>query len=392
MITSQIIDDLPSAEKLYPQWDELAIDNALPMSSPAWMLAWWRHLAPHGAQLRIVAVHDRDRLIGLAPLYCESPRRGRPTTYRLLAANFSTSVAPVALRDRAWEVATAIDSALVDADPRPDLIALEPTPLDSPWLLALRDRWPGAVRPLVFQYDLQSMPVVSLHDDSLETWLTRRSAKFRSGMRRLERLLGEEGGATRLSTQQTLTEDIASFARLHAQRWRGRGQSRLSALGDRLSATLIDVGQALLDDERSDASGGPRLRLRIIEIAGETICADFSIAGGGEIVGFNLGWDERFKRLSPPLLAFLEQIRQGFSCEDRCFQLGWGSNAYKRRFANGDAPVAWNLMLPAGSRLPIALGHTAPLAGSAWMRERGKRLFTTEQIDRLRPLARRMPR
>lgn len=393
MTTTHIIDDLPSAEKLVPEWDELACVNALPMASPAWMLAWWRHQAPRGAQLRIVAVHDRDCLIGLAPLYCETPRHHVPTTYRLLAANFSTSLTPLASPNRAWEVAEAIGDALRDADPYPDIVALEPTPLDSPWPLALRDRWPGAMRPFMLQYDLQSMPVASLHDDSFDTWLTGRSKKFRSSMRRLERLFGDEGATMRLSTTQTLHEDIESFVRLHALRWEGRGESRLSALGGRLSGTLLDAGQALLGDRHSHASGsGPRFRLRIMEIDGEAICADVSIAGGREIVGFNMGWDERYKRLSPALLAFLYKIKDGFEHGDRRVQLGWGGHTYKLRFANGDAPITWNLMLPAGPKLPIAVAHIAPLAGSAWVREKGKRLLNTEQIDRLRPLARLMPR
>src|ERR1700729_592399 len=356
MITSHIIEDLPGAEQLSPEWDALARVNALPMDSPAWMLAWWRHQAPPGARLRIVAVHDGNHLIGLAPLYCNPRERGRPTVYRLLAADFSTSVSPVAAPNRAWEVAEAIGCALGESDPHPDLLALEPMPLASPWTVALRDRWPGSLRPLALRYDLQSMPVVSLHDDSFDAWLAGRSAKFLSSMRRLERLCADEGGTMRLSTTQTLREDVESFARLHAMRWEGRGQSRLSALGDRLRETLLDTGHALLNDKHSNPSEeGPRFRLRIMEIAGETICADISIAGGREIVGFNMGWDERFKRMSPALLAFLYKIRDGFDYGDHRVQLGWGGHSYKLRFANGNAPITWNLVLPAGPRPPIAL-------------------------------------
>jgi CelD/BcsL family acetyltransferase involved in cellulose biosynthesis len=393
MITSRIIDDLATAEKLWPEWDALASGNALPMASPAWMLAGWRHQAPEGSRLRVVAIHDGERLIGLAPLYCDPPGRGRPVTYRLLAADFSTSVAPVAAPDRAWEVAEAIGCALVDADPRPDLLALEPTPLESPWLLALRDRWPGAVRPLTRRYDLQSMPVVSLHCDSFESWLAGRSAKFRTRMRRLERLFKEEGGTMRLSTPETLHADVESFARLHAMRWEGRGESRLTALGAGLQETLLDAGHALLSNEQPHAThSGERFRLRIMEVAGEAICADISIAAGGEIVGFNMGWDERFKRLSPALLALQYKIREGFANGDRRLELGWGGHTYKLRFANGDAPVTWSLMLLPGPRLPLTLAYTAPLVSSAWIREKGKRLLTSAQIDKLRPLARLLPR
>ena len=392
MIATRIIDNLEQAEELWPGWDALACENAMPTAAPAWMLSWWKHLAPAGALLRIVAVLEGKCLIGIAPLYCEAPRRGRPTTYRLLAADFSTSVGPLARADRTWEVGEAIGRALAQSDPQPDMLALEPMPFVTPWLLALRDGWPSALRPALRRYDVQSMPVVSLREDSFEEWFQDRSAKFRSNTRRLKRLAEQEGATTRLSTPQTLRADAESFLRLHALRWEGKG-SRLTALGERLTEMLVDVGMGLLSERHeSTVERGPRFRMRITEVEGEAVCVDISIAGGGEIVGFNMGWDERFKRFSPALLAFLNEIADGFAFGDRRVQLGWGGNTYKLRFANGDDPVAWSLLLLPGHRLPIALARTAPLTTSAWARNHGKRLLNAEQIERIRPLARLMPR
>jgi CelD/BcsL family acetyltransferase involved in cellulose biosynthesis len=439
VVRCETVLDLPSLERLQPEWDALAVASSLPMASPGWMLPWWRHLAPAGAELRVVTVHDRERLVGIAPFFLAPPLRREPRTYRLLAAEVSTSVAPLAAPGREWEVAGAIAETLAEPEHRPDLLALEPMPLASPWLMALRERWPGAVRPWGWRYDVQSAPIVSLHDESFDAWLATRSAKFRTSMRRLQRLFDAAGGAMRLSTSETLAQDLEAFQRLHAARWAGLGQSRFVALGEPFAEMLRDAGSALLaigdpasdagsallaagdpisdagsalpatGDPASDAgeprahsrqaaglaskpASGPRFQLRLLEIAGEAICADVSIVGGGEIVGFNNGWDERFKRMSPPLLAFMYDVEEGFARGYRRLQLGWGGNMYKQRFANGDDPVAWSLLLMPGARAPLTLARAGPLLAASWLRASAKRMLTPRQLERLRPLAARLPR
>src|SRR5437016_11559183 len=43
---------------------------------PLWMLAWWRHFAPPGAQLHAIVCRDGDgALAGLAPLYFDPSAR-----------------------------------------------------------------------------------------------------------------------------------------------------------------------------------------------------------------------------------------------------------------------------------------------------------------------------
>jgi CelD/BcsL family acetyltransferase involved in cellulose biosynthesis len=387
VLTARLIEDLPALEELREEWDELAVLAALPLMAPAWILPWLRRLAPSGAEPRVVAVYEDDQMVGIAPFYTvRDGSRGR-VDYRLPGIELGARLAPLARPGREWEVAEAIAGALREAEHRPDVLALAPTELASPWLMALREGWPGRLRPRAFTYDVQEAPIVSLHAESFDEWLSTRSAKFRRNMRRLGRMFVDEGGTMRLSDAGTLGGDVASLSRLHATRWEGKGgHSRLVALGGRFDAMLADVGHALLiDDPR-------RFRLRLLEIAGETVCAEVSIAGGGEIVGFNNGWDERYKRLSPPLLALLHDIEEGFAHGDRRLQLGWGGNMYKQRFANGNDPVAWSLLLAPGRRLPLTLASVGGLLGSSWLRGSGKRLLSESQLDRLRPLAGRLPR
>ena len=51
---AELITDLPGLERIRDGWDALAAELGRPFSSPAWTLAWWRHAAPSGAELRVI--------------------------------------------------------------------------------------------------------------------------------------------------------------------------------------------------------------------------------------------------------------------------------------------------------------------------------------------------
>jgi CelD/BcsL family acetyltransferase involved in cellulose biosynthesis len=383
MSDAQLICELPRVQELVAAWDALATINAAPESSPAWMLGWWRHVAPAGAELRVVAVHDHDKLIGIFPLYVDLGQPRLRRCHRLLASDFSGYVTPLALPDHAWEVAEAVARTLTISEPRPSVLELAPLPAVSPWAMALRESWPGRFRPIAYRADLADVPTVSLHQPSFDAWMQARSSRFRNNLRRYRRRFEQAGGTERISTAETVAADIQTFARLHAARWSGR-HSRLVELGERLPLLLGEVAQALLPEER--------FRLLILEIDGEPICAYLSIAAGGEVVAVNLGWDERFRHLSAPRLAILSMIEEGFRQGDRRFNLGWGRVDYKREFTNGSDAATWEMLFPVGSQPPLTLAHTAPAIASRRMRQSAKRLLPAEEVDRLRVLRKRISR
>jgi len=382
MSNVKLICELPHVQELVAGWDVLAAINAAPESSPAWMLGWWRHVAPEGAELRVVAVHDRDELIGIAPLYVE-PGSSSPGHYRLLANDSSGYTTPLALPHRAWEVAEAVANTLTISEPRPSILELAPLPAVSPWAMALRERWPGRFRPIAYRADLADVPTVSLHQPSFDAWMQAHSSRFRNNLRRYRRRFEQGGGTERISTAETVAADIQTFARLHAARWSGR-RSHLVELGERLPLLLGEVAQELLPEKR--------FRLLILEIDGEPICAYLSIAAGGEVVAVNLGWDERFRHLSAPRLAILSMIEEGFRQGDRRFNLGWGRVDYKREFTNGSDAATWEMLFPVGSQLPLTLARAAPMVASRRALQSAKRLLPAEEVDRLRVLRKRISR
>jgi CelD/BcsL family acetyltransferase involved in cellulose biosynthesis len=378
VLANELITDISALEALYAEWDALAVTSKLPLMSPAWQLAWWRHMAPQAALPRVVVVRDGARLVGLAPFFVQLAGHLSRVDYRLPGIDLAVRLAPLALPGREWQVAEAIGRALDRASPRPDLIALEGSPLASHWPVALRDSWPGPMRPIGRCYAVHSCPTVSLDAPSYEAWLATKSAHFRERMRRARRKFEAAGGSIRFSTLQTLKADVGTLVRLHTKRWESLGASKLVALGERTPAMFEDAGKALLEEGR--------FRLMVLEIEGEPISAHLALAAGGEVLGLNGGWDERWARLSPTVVGGLRFIEDAIARGDRRFDLGLGDQSYKRRLADGDDPVAWTIIMTPGRRLPVTAVRTAPLLARYAARDAAKRALTQAQVDSLRSL------
>ena len=374
MPDAELIDDVERLAALAPEWDALAVASELPQMSPAWVLAWWRHVAPEEAEPRTVAVRDGERLVGLAPFYVAAG--GGRVDYRLPGIEIAGRLAPLALAGREWGVAEAVAATLASARPRPDALRFEATPLDAHWLTALRDGWPGALRPPLRLPQVESNPMLSLEDPSFEQWLAGRSSNFRQQMRRLRRRFADAGGVSRLATRATLADDAAAFTRLHAMRWEDRGHSNLAELGDRFTAFVVELGEQLLDEGR--------LALRMLELGGEPICAQLFVSAGGTTLFVNGGWDERHADLKPSLLCLLDAVEHAFAQGMRRVDLGVGEQSYKLRFADGSAPLAWGVLMAPHGRLPLTAARTAPALARASLRDGARRVLSERHVEQLR--------
>jgi CelD/BcsL family acetyltransferase involved in cellulose biosynthesis len=380
VLDTELIVDPAKLRELTPEWEELVEVGGPPMAHPAWMLGWLEHLTAPGAAARVVAIREHGQLVGLAPFFVDLDLGGR-VDYRLFGS--STRVSPLSRPGREWDAARGVMEVLAQASPRPDTLVLESAPLASHWPMALREGWLGRTRPIMRQYFVQSSPTISLEDDSFETWLAGKSSKFRQEMRLHRRQLDAAGGSWRMCTQQTLREDIATFMRLHTMRWEGRGQSSIVTYGERMTAMLEAVGRA--------SGASDPLRIWIVEIDGEAIAAQLCAAAGGEVLFINGGWDERFAKLSPAMLAKLAALEDSFARGERRVDLGPGEQPAKRRMADGNDPVAWTILMLPSHRLPITYVRSAPMLAGRRVREAAKRTLDDRQTNRLRRLRRGLP-
>lgn len=381
MSEGELISELARAQELAAEWDGLSVAASRPVTAPAWVLPWWRHVAPAGAEPRLVAVRDRGALVGVAPFYAlRTP--GGIVEYRLMAGDFGVCMEPLALPGREWEVAAEIARVLARTDPRPDVLAFGPMALASHWTTALGASWEGPMPALVRRYRREGAPMIILREPSYEAWFASLSSKMRHALRRSERLFQEAGGTARWTTSETLDADARIFERLHRQRWEGRGWSRLSDLGESLPEWLAEVARDLIDQGR--------FGMCILEVEGTPICADFHLAAGEELSAINAGWDESYARLSPAKLAVLRVVARAHERGMRRVSLGNGDAANKLRLANANDPVAWTLVMPPSLRLPRTYGRALPTLLKAHGRELAERLMPEERLVQARTALQRL--
>jgi CelD/BcsL family acetyltransferase involved in cellulose biosynthesis len=368
-----LVEDPFDFEPLTASWDALAVATGSPFGAPAWAQAWWRHLAPDGARLAVVAVHARDGLIGLAPLYCS--RRLGVTEFRVLSGGFASRVGILASPGREHEVAAAIAGALADADLRPDIFRWEAVDAASPWPEWLLADCPDGHGYRVQEVSERSAPVLRVGQGSYENWLARKSRNFRSQMRRDRRAIERQGATFRCADGTSLRRDLTAFARLHSARWEGRGGS--AALNPSSMAMLEEVGEALIETGR--------FRLWMIDGAdGEAVSAQVFVAAGGNVAYWNGGFDERWGKHSPGAAAILAAIEDAFDRGDDLVDLGGGEAGYKERLADEDWPVTWRTSYRRGVRYPLARLQRLPEQAARRASNRFRERFGADRLNRIR--------
>ena len=345
MYRAELITDLAGTEPIRPGWDALAEQLGRPFSSPSWTLAWWRHVAPPGAELRVVAVLDGDTVAAVAPFFVEGRR------YRLLAADASLGVEPLAAPGAEREAIELTAAALAAGEPRPDLVELAGIRSGSPWPGLLRETWPGQSRPALRREPSMPLPVLELSGLTYEEWFASKSAHFRQRARHLHRRLVEQGGRLRLADgEEDFASGLEAFAKLHHARWRSRGGS----------GVLTPGVERMLPDVARELAGEGRFRLWLAEVDGEVIGAGVRLAAGGEVSHWLGGFDEAWRDANAPMLMMLASIEDCFERRDRRIDLGGGRAELKSRVADREDALEHYLLLPPGPRRPLVTASLLP--------------------------------
>src|SRR5829696_7040879 len=204
-VSWQVLDSVDAVEPAAADWDRLAVERGLPYCAPAFLLAWWKHAAPEGAELRVVAVKDdQGHVVGIGPFHAVRERPGLDT-WSLLATDLAARIEPIAATPEA-------EAAIAEAIAPAAKLRLDGLPADSPW----PDRLGG---PKAFRHQLPPTPAPYVplegHED-VDAFLGSRSSNFRQQMRRARRKFDKDGGTFRIAqTREEIERDLADFQRLH---------------------------------------------------------------------------------------------------------------------------------------------------------------------------------
>lgn len=343
----EIVKDMAGFEGLRPAWSELLERSATkePTLDHGWMLAWWRVFGPLGGRrLRIVAVRDRERLVGVVPLLLRTHWYLPGLPYRrleLLGSGepqedeiCSDYIGIVAEKGAEAAVVRAFTRALFDRSLFDDWDELVMPSMAGegrvPALLreALRDR--GIETVIETTNQCPYIPLPKSFDAYLNALSSSRRSWLNRTLRDVEKLGKVEFACAR--TREQLAQGRKILESLHRERWSENGNGagvfgspRFCAFHDEVMPMLFDRGA---------------LDLLWLAVDGEPIAALYNIAWNGKTYFYQSG-----RRLDVP-----KNVRPGIAIHalaiKRAIELGHseydflaGESQYKLKLALERRPL-----------------------------------------------------
>jgi len=318
-MSGELITDLAGIGAIEDEWRALAERRANAFVTPEWLRAWWEHQGKDTSSLLIVAVRGPGgELVGVMPLAADDS--SRPRAVRFAGAGLGDRFHPVAAIEDEPAVAAAAMAALGSHLGR-RILLLERVEPDRPWLAEMRNASPRRLAATV--QSPTDLPYVPLEGLDWETYVSQRSPKFRSQIRRRERVLLRDHEMKVLSAEPgNLGSTLDEFFRLHALRWEGRGESALAT----------PEGEAVLRAFAEAALERDWLRLLVLEAEGTAVAAFLGWRIGDSYVSYNTGFDPEWSKRAVGTVMTSVAIRNAIEEEAKEFDFLLGTEPYKRNF------------------------------------------------------------
>lgn len=347
---TRIIERISDLERLVPAWRRLlaSASRAEPVLTPLWLLSWWRVFGESdGRALRVVAVEDRDELVGLMPLLWRNATHRRAIPVRrleLLATGESEAdeigsdyVGAIVSLAREDDVAQAMAGAIRGDLDDWDELRMTAMNGDDPFVDklagALRDA--GITAVLSSKVDAPYIPLPRAWDEYLRLLGPSRRYSVTRSLRELEKWAGPRGWKLRTAgTLEDLREGRRALIELHAERWAAAGRAGVFA-SSRFASFHDEVMPRLLAGE-----DGASLDLIWLVVDGSPVAATYNVVYRNKIYFYQSGRRIDVPRAVRPGIAMHAlAIRRAIESGRAEYDFLAGASRYKRELALAVRPI-----------------------------------------------------
>lgn len=325
-------------------WARLAERSANVFATWEWARAWLRHFGAAGTPHIVLWRDEEGEPVVLMPLFLA--RRGPVRLVRFIGHGPGDELGPVCAAQDRPRAAAALYATLRALGRRWDVLLGERLPPSSAWT--------GAAGVSLVR--TEPSPTLSLQGRGWEDVLAARSANFRQQVRRRERKLARAGDLRfRLSTTpDTVRADLDRLMVLHDARWAEAGSGAFDgprrAFHREWATTALERGW---------------LRLWTLELDGAPAAAWYGFRYAQRESYYQSGRDPQRQADSVGFVLLAHTIREAAQDGMLEYRFLRGGEAYKDRFADGDAPVETVLLARSAAgrlagRLAIEAQRRAP--------------------------------
>jgi CelD/BcsL family acetyltransferase involved in cellulose biosynthesis len=292
-------------------WERLAKRAHNPFATYEFAETWWRHFGD-GRPLRLEAIDDSDGAPrALLPLFVAED--GDRPTLRLIGHVEADLLGPICAPADRVAALGAVAGAL---GPGPARLIADDVAAGTAEVLG------GLVEARM------ASPVLELPPGGWEGLLASLSANHRASVRAKERRLMRRGRVeVREADAATLEGDFATLIRLHRARF-----------GEKSRVYDGDHGEFHIAFAEVAARCG-WLRLRLLEIDGVAVAANYALRYGGDEWFWQSGRDRSWEDASVGSVLTAHCLRAAAEDGVRTYRWLRGDESYKLRWATGDEPL-----------------------------------------------------
>ena len=316
--------DTEAFAALRSDWSELLQSSASsnPFLTWEWLYAWWMHFGNSNG-LRLLVVRAGTELIAIAPLRMVSAPLYWFSRLEFLGTGEAGSdyLDVIARRGCEDEVVEALADFLTSRQLTLRLTHLPPASISA----QLARRLGGAGWATSFADD-GTCPIVDLQGHTFESFLGSVGASHRANVRRRLRALDREFDVRfdRITRHEDRQAALAALARFHNRRYADRGGS---------TAFASAAARAFHEDATRRALDRGWLRMYRLTLNGTTAAVMYGFHMGGRFYFYQHGYDDTYAPQSIGLVLMALTIKAAISEAATEFDMLWGTEAYKSRWA-----------------------------------------------------------
>ena len=292
-----------------------------------WNQLWWKHFGPPDRLFLLTLRNSKDKLVGLAPLFCHLEMNNQKRIQFIGGTEISDYLDFIVEVGNEHSFYATVISFLKSHPDLWDAIDLHCIPAGSPTITVFRGF--GQERGLRENLSMEEVCPRATLSSSWDQFLAAMKKKDRHEIRRKINRIQRQAENVRytIANSATLSEDIECFLQLHAK----SNDPKMAFMNHNMKHFFLEMARIFMQKEW--------LELLFLEANGVKLAALLNFKYRDTVYVYNSGYDPKFGRWSPGWVLISHSIQDAIEGGIKIYDFLRGNESYKYRFGAKDFEI-----------------------------------------------------